>query len=476
MKSSRPLTFFPISPHLLLLFVFLLALGLRLYKLGFQSFWHDEFCYVKFAAAPGVHFGFSRLLSPVYVAVMKVWFLLFPVSEVSARIPGALFGALTIPAFYLLGKELFNVRVALWASFFLAVSTIHIDYCQEAKYTALLLLITILLQWLFIRILKYGQSRDFIWYTAACLVGIYTHYFIFSLLLIQDIFVFLFYKRFKTAIKGVFIAQWIATILFLPCVFYISYHLHGFSNTISSLSWLPEPTLDYILETTVTLFSDGFSFINYGHLARVDLRFALEWYYIFGGLIILLLIRCRANMKTASPFLLLIFLWIILPTVLFVFWSKVVSKVYHVRYILMTIFALYLLYGWFMENEKAKFFRASFLALFLLLNTANLIFYFNNPIRTQMREAAQFITQHIRNDETVAVKGYSHEYALFNYYFHKTDLANMIAFNEKDYPFDPSPYDWVVAVYPTKIDTERYPFQMHYLFGIHLYHRINTIQ
>ncbi|MBI5240639.1 MAG: glycosyltransferase family 39 protein [Elusimicrobia bacterium] len=56
--------------------------------------------------------------------------------EALLRLPFALYGLLTLPLMFLLGRELFDDEVGLLAGLLLAVSPFHIRYCQEPRYYA----------------------------------------------------------------------------------------------------------------------------------------------------------------------------------------------------------------------------------------------------------------------------------------------------------------------------------------------------
>ncbi len=120
-----------------------LATILRLYKLGFWSFWGDEVRTLNWLQnrIPFVDHGWSLTK---YIARMSITTL--GASEFSARIIPAIVGALSIPLLYIPIRRLFGREVALTSGLLLALSTWHIYWSQNARfYTSMLLFFTLAL-------------------------------------------------------------------------------------------------------------------------------------------------------------------------------------------------------------------------------------------------------------------------------------------------------------------------------------------
>jgi mannosyltransferase len=134
--------------YLLLAAVTLLALLLRVYKLGEWSFWIDEIFTINRAQAQ--YASFESMLRnipphtnwvPVSLLATSAALKTLGVSEWTARLAPAVIGILTIPILYFPTKRIFGTRVALISALLLAVSPWHVTWSQNARfYTALLLL------------------------------------------------------------------------------------------------------------------------------------------------------------------------------------------------------------------------------------------------------------------------------------------------------------------------------------------------
>lgn len=91
------------------------------------------------------------------------------------RLPAALFGAATVPALYLLGREVVEAREALLAALLLAVSYHHVWFSQNARGYTLLALCVVLSTHCLVRALATGAARHWVGYGVAAGLGVYTH-------------------------------------------------------------------------------------------------------------------------------------------------------------------------------------------------------------------------------------------------------------------------------------------------------------
>jgi 4-amino-4-deoxy-L-arabinose transferase-like glycosyltransferase len=173
-------------PKITLLFIVLLAAGLRLYMLDGQSFWADEGNSVVLAqksvsdiitaAAADIH-------PPAYYLLLKQWARVFGLSETGARSLSVLFGILTVWGLYLLGTALKGQRVGLLAALLAAINPFFIHYSQEARMYQLLALTAVLSAYALVlwwqRALQAQRSARVAvsgLYLVMALLGLYTHY------------------------------------------------------------------------------------------------------------------------------------------------------------------------------------------------------------------------------------------------------------------------------------------------------------
>src|SRR3954451_15426756 len=83
---------------------------LRLMLLGHQSFWYDEVVSMRLAQSPlgDIVRGRARDLGnpPFHLIVLHCWGKLFGMSDAALRASSALFGVLSIPAVFSVGRRL----------------------------------------------------------------------------------------------------------------------------------------------------------------------------------------------------------------------------------------------------------------------------------------------------------------------------------------------------------------------------------
>jgi hypothetical protein len=151
-----------INNHLLsLVAIILLGASLRLFRLGAKGLWLDEAFSVWMASWP-----VSEILDwiiridqhpPLYYSLLHFWLWLDD-SATTVRALSALFGILTLPVIYLLGRRLMDnsevagpvnqagipiltgQKIALFATLILAISPFHIRFAQETRMYTLLTL------------------------------------------------------------------------------------------------------------------------------------------------------------------------------------------------------------------------------------------------------------------------------------------------------------------------------------------------
>src|SRR5947199_10307168 len=87
------------------------AAALRFSTLGVQSFWHDEAVTVGRVLHPGLGATLKEIPSseatpPLYYVLAWLWSKLFGTSEAGIRSLSALFGTVTVPGAYLVGRRL----------------------------------------------------------------------------------------------------------------------------------------------------------------------------------------------------------------------------------------------------------------------------------------------------------------------------------------------------------------------------------
>lgn len=127
-----------LGPTLLLSVLIVIALALRLWRLGNWSLDSDETFTLRDSLKP--HLDNPRPL--LYYLNHYLIQPLVPLDELGLRLLPAIFGVLAIPAFYLVCRRLVGTRAALFGTLFLTLSSLHVYYSQFARYWTLVFLLT----------------------------------------------------------------------------------------------------------------------------------------------------------------------------------------------------------------------------------------------------------------------------------------------------------------------------------------------
>jgi uncharacterized membrane protein len=162
------------------------ALGalLRLWGLGRQSFWYDEWLTTEATGSSLAdlprHVANREGIPPTYFLVMWVWARLFGEGELALRTVSALAGILTIPLAYAVGREVLPRRghtVGLVAALLVAVHPMLVWYSQEARPYALLACFGAASLLGCVRVWRRGRRVDLVLWAVAGAATVAVHYF-----------------------------------------------------------------------------------------------------------------------------------------------------------------------------------------------------------------------------------------------------------------------------------------------------------
>lgn len=172
------------APRTALLAICALAILLRVVRLDTRTLWYDEAFSALFAQT-----GWSSMiegtLTPVgsgtadvhpllYYELLNFWMRFFGDGVAAIRLLSVMFGALTIPIVYALGRDWFGARAGLVVALITAVAPFHVQYSQEARMYALLTLALVTATWLYWRAWTRGRVINWAGFTLAAALSMYT--------------------------------------------------------------------------------------------------------------------------------------------------------------------------------------------------------------------------------------------------------------------------------------------------------------
>jgi mannosyltransferase len=151
-----------------------LAAGVRLWRIGHQSFWLDETFTAMLVDRDlwGMLKGVRETESTphLYYLLAWAWSRVFGDGEAALRSMSALFGIATVPVAYAAARELFSHRAALIGAALVAVNPWLVWYSQEARAYSLFVLLATASLLFFLR-------RDLVRWSVASALAVLTHYF-----------------------------------------------------------------------------------------------------------------------------------------------------------------------------------------------------------------------------------------------------------------------------------------------------------
>lgn len=174
-RSQRVIT------ALVVVFLTIIALGVRLSVLGARSFDNDEATSVAFAALDWPTFRhvvttFEADMS-LYYATLRLWLHLGS-DEATVRFLSVVPALATVPAVYAIGARWFGARTGLVAALLLTLNGLHVVWSQTARAYTLVTLLATLSTYFFLRSVEAPSTRRWTLYVATSVLAIYAHFFV----------------------------------------------------------------------------------------------------------------------------------------------------------------------------------------------------------------------------------------------------------------------------------------------------------
>lgn len=159
----------------------ILALGLvlRLRNILNRDFWYDEAftgIVVKENFGEMIRLTINDVHPPLYYILLKMFSYFGNYSVFSIRFFSVILGVLGIWAVYLLTRELFSKKAALFAGLVTAISPFAVQYSQEGRMYAMLSFFTLISVYFFFRGLKTQKQKYFIFWGIFLGFSALTHY------------------------------------------------------------------------------------------------------------------------------------------------------------------------------------------------------------------------------------------------------------------------------------------------------------
>lgn len=392
----------------MILLVLIIALALRLISIN-QSLWLDEADNV-WAAKSLDFFSFvfkypiGDFHPPGYFAMLWIWSHIFGFSEISVRIPSVFLGFGTVAITYLLGKELFNLKVALIGSLLLALSPLHVYYSQEARMYALAAFSAALSMYCLVKLIR-KKSGAFFWFIISVILVFYSDYVAYLIFPIQIIFLL----GVKPEIfKKWLLAMGLSVLTFLPGLSVFPQQILTGSKAAADLpGWRQVAGGADIKEIALIFVKTIFGRISFENKIFYGLiTISMSGLYVF------LIISGIKKMENSTKFVLA---WFCIPLLLAILVSFYIPLLSYFRMIFI-LPAFYLLVAKGISTLPVVFLRPV-LGVLIIVSIISLSLYYLNPKfhREDWRSATQFINN-LSSEESMVLFEDNHVKFPFLYY------------------------------------------------------------
>lgn len=182
-----------------------LAVGflVRVNQLGAQSLWNDEGTSAALArlSLPAiVNAAAQDIHPPLYYILLHFWVMLAGTSEFALRFLSVIAGVVLIALTFRLARQFFDEDVALIAAVLSALNPFQVYYAQETRMYIWVALFAAISVWALVRMFRppragehfgpaarRGRTLALVLYLASTLAALYTNYYAFTLLLVENL-------------------------------------------------------------------------------------------------------------------------------------------------------------------------------------------------------------------------------------------------------------------------------------------------
>jgi mannosyltransferase len=386
----------------------LLALALRLYKLGYHDYFDDEVITTFAARLPAAEIFRSITANdthpPGYHILLHAWRAIFGESLIALRMFSVLLSAACVPLTYALGRLLASPAAGVVAAGLMAIAPFQIYHAQQARMYPLLTLLVLLATLLFVLAWRRGGWLPWLLFALVVTVGLYTHiYFPLSLLALDLWALYESYRQRKIEWRrwaGMVGAQLLAVLAFVPYVPSMFSTVRG----VVQAFWIQQSTpFDWMFDLV--------SLANNATLATLPGYEAPAWYLVVTYLpavaaVMLALIYSVREARRRPPergawALLHLLIWV--PIVVATAISLTIRPILLDRSLIGLSAALFLLMGWMFVRYAHR--RAvQFVALAFVVSCLAGIAHAapDQPTQNDLRQLADELAREARPGDAIA--------------------------------------------------------------------------
>lgn len=401
------------SFRILLLIIFAASI-LRLINLD-QSLWLDEGINAVFVRNLNFYqlifeYSLGDFHPPLYHLTLKAFTFIFGFGEISLRMPSVIFAVSTVYTTYLIGRKLYDTKVGIIASLFIATSALHVYYSQEARMYMMASFFATVSLYFFISALK--ESRLFHWagFILSTTIMLYTDYLPYFLLPTYVIYLLAFRKNIKKSTLRSYIPAFILIAIFIiPGMFLFLEQLKvGLAASAASPAWSKVVGSSNLKDLALV-------FVKFT-VGRISNDNNLVYFLLFlpAGAYFLVLMLIATLRLTRERSILLFFL--LTPIILSYGFSFFIPIFSYFR-LIFTLPAFYIILASTVTNLNWNTPTRIMLMTVLLINFLSLSLYFLNPKfqREDWKNASIYVNG-TKNQTSVVLFESNFTFSPFDYY------------------------------------------------------------
>ena len=270
--------------HILAALIVVAAI-LRVYHLDYNSIWLDEAAtYFHSVSIPTI-FDYTNSVDyfnpPLFFIFEFIMIQIAGASEWGLRFFPALFGILTIPAAYLMGKEFHDEYTGIITAGIFTFSPFLIFYSQEARAFSLLLLLCTFLMYIFLKALKSNSRIEWIQFGLLSVAIFATHFYGAIFITLLTLFAIIqYYRDIKPLLYGVAVGLFFSLPLIVLTVWLYfqrvasgapTYGLQGIDVVVVTITQLTGFLGGYTAIIFLLLSTCGIIWLVYKNLPRANL-------------------------------------------------------------------------------------------------------------------------------------------------------------------------------------------------------------
>jgi uncharacterized membrane protein len=388
-----------------LLIIIFWGLILRIYNLGKFGFWYDEAINLFYTSyqldletITKTVLTSRQPIALFFVTAIKIWNSLVYPNEFFLRLFSVIWGVFSIILIYRLGALLFSKKIGIASALLLSISPLHVYYSQELTYYSLSMFLALCSSYYFLKILKNSNSTSLIIYVLTTIGLIHTHFINITLILVQFLFFYLFYRKNKDLEKKWIFLNLVVFFICLPWIGILILQILR-SYKLDVFFWIRSPDFKMLTQTFM-VFSLGY---------HVSWQLQLVMLIIF----LYFLLKALYIWREESGVFYLIF-WLFIPICLFWLISQWHPFYLH-RFFIFVLPAFYLLIAaGLLANGGYAVVKGTMIILFLILSFCALKNAYEDKLpldfqkryiavwpKKEYREASLYVSKNFREGDII---------------------------------------------------------------------------